>query len=162
LPVFLPNLVAYTTKMPAPRSLETNVLFLCGGLSHVLHRQLTMAFRKKKVPLTVEQFSVLTVLFYENGINQQELSQRLDRNKATITRVIATMERNRLIVRKPDRSDARGKLIFLAGKGRALQQKSIRLSGELYMKAIAGIGENSLEACARVLVSAIQNLKEKL
>jgi DNA-binding MarR family transcriptional regulator len=145
--------------MSAPATLESNILYLCGELSMVLHRRLTAAFRENDVRVTVEQFSVLTVLFYENGINQQELSQRLDRNKTTITRVIANMERSRMIVRKADETDARGKLIFLTAKGRAIQQQAIRFSGELYMKAIAGIGHGALDASAGVLVKAIRNLK---
>ena len=145
--------------MSAPNSLETNILYLCGELSMVLHRRLTAVFREMDVRVTVEQFSVLTVLFYENGINQQELSQRLDRNKTTITRVIANMERSKMIVRQTDKTDARGKLIFLTAKGRSIQQQAIRFSGELYMKAIAGIGQGALDASAGVLAKAIRNLK---
>lgn len=104
--------------MSSPRSLETNVLFLAGEASHMLHGAITAAFKGKKIGVTVEQFSILVLLFYQNGINQQEIGLRLNRNKTTITRVIANMERKKMIVRMTDKADARGKLIFLTAKGK--------------------------------------------
>jgi DNA-binding MarR family transcriptional regulator len=146
--------------MPAPRSLNTNLLFLAGELTHILHQQITAGFREHRIPVTVEQFAVLTVLFYKNGINQQEISESLNRNKTTMTRVIANMERSKLIVRKADATDARGKLLHLTAKGKLIQQQAIKVSGNLYMKAIGGLRKNELNTSANVLVKAIQNLRQ--
>src|SRR5690349_11006788 len=131
--------------MSTPRSLDTNLLFLAGELTHILHQKMTAGFRDHRISVTVEQFAVLTVLFYENGVNQQELSTRLNRNKTTMTRVISNMERTRLIVRKADENDARGKRIHLTSKGKDVQQRAIAVAGALYMKAIASISQKSLE-----------------
>lgn len=146
--------------MSAPRSLETNVIFLCGELSHHFHRALTNAFKENRIGITVEQFSILALLFYQDGINQQEIGAQLNRNKTTITRVITNMERNKMIVRVTDKTDSRGRLIFLTRKGKLLQQRAIRHSGALYMKAIAGLNRNSLEQAARVLNKIMQNVKQ--
>src|ERR1041385_2330799 len=146
--------------MSAPSSLETNVLFLCGELAHIFNRALTVQFRKNKIGVTVEQFSILALLFYQDGINQQEISARLNRNKTTIARVISNMERNKMITRVTDKNDSRGKLIFLTKNGRALQQRAITLTGGMYMKAIAGIKSTSLEQSARLLNTIIQNVKK--
>ena len=145
--------------MSGPRSLETNVLFLCGELTHVLHRALTEAFKKNRIHVTVEQFSVLALLFYQDGINQQEISVRLNRNKTTVTRVISNMERNKMIVRVTDKNDSRGNLIFLTAKGRAIQKRAIEHSGALYLKAVGGIKGSTLEQNARLLKRIIENLK---
>jgi DNA-binding MarR family transcriptional regulator len=145
--------------MPAPRSLNTNIIFLCGELSHMVHRSLTASFEGKKINVTVEQFAVLALLFYNNGINQQEISERLNRNKTTIARVISNMERSKLIVRVTDKTDARGKLIYLTAKGKEIQRQGIELSGALYLKAIKGIKNNALKEGVDLLNSILQNLK---
>jgi DNA-binding MarR family transcriptional regulator len=145
--------------VPTPRSLETNVLYLCGELSHVLHGAITAAFKAGRIGVTVEQFSVLVLLFYQDGINQQEISIRLNRNKTTITRVISNMERKKMITRVTDKADARGKLIFLTHKGKTIQKRAIEKSGSIYMKAISGINRKNLEQNARLLNKIIRNIK---
>jgi DNA-binding MarR family transcriptional regulator len=144
--------------VPAPVSLDTNVLYLAGELTHVLHSALSATFRKNKIGVTVEQFSILAILFYQDGINQQELGSRLKRNKTTITRVISLMERNKLIVRATDKADSRGKLIFLTKKGKTIQMKAITHAGAMYMKAVAGLDERSVKKTAEVLNKAIRNI----
>src|SRR5882672_12454103 len=112
-------LVAYTTnlKKVTPLSLQTNIIFLCGDFVHVFHQALTRAFKANKIPVTIEQFSILAVLFYQNGINQKELGTLLGRDKTTITRIISNMVKSKLIRRVSNKHDGRGKLIYLAGKG---------------------------------------------
>lgn len=144
--------------MSNPTSLDTNVLYLAGELTHVLHGALTASFRKNRIGITVEQFSVLAVLFYQDGINQQELSARLKRNKTTIARVVSIMERDKVIARATDKSDSRGKLIFLTKKGKTIQQRAIECSGEVYMKAVAGISNTSLKQVAGLLNTMIRNI----
>ncbi|HMJ71146.1 MAG TPA: MarR family winged helix-turn-helix transcriptional regulator [Cyclobacteriaceae bacterium] len=145
--------------MPEPRSLDANVLFLCGELSHMLHGVITATFKLNGVGVTVEQFSVLVLLFYQDGVNQQEISLRLNRNKTTITRVISNMERKKMIVRVTDKKDARGKLIFLTAKGRSIQQRAIGLSGGIYLKAMTGATRSELQQGIRLLNRIMRNLK---
>src|SRR5688572_16086700 len=58
-------LVVYTTSlMKAPDSLSSNIVYLCGEFSHVFHQMLTKAFKENNIGVTVEQFSVLAMLFY--------------------------------------------------------------------------------------------------
>lgn len=146
--------------MAIPRSLETNVMYLCGKLTHQLHRALTTAFRKNGIRVTVEQFSILALLFYNEGINQQEISARLNRDKTTVARVLSNMERTRMIMRTPDKMDTRGKLIFLTKKGRSIQQRAIAHSGTLYIKAVAGSGKRAMTDTVQLLTRFIRNINE--
>ena len=146
--------------MSQPASLETNVLFLCGEATHLLHRSITVAFRRNGLRLTVEQFSVLALLFYNDGINQQEISMRLHRDKTTVARVLSTMERNKMISRTADKADSRGKLIFLTAKGRALQQRAIRHTGKLYVKAMNRVPKRDVSKAIKALNNIIRNLNE--
>ena len=80
-----------------PISLQTNIIFSCGDFVHVFHRALTRAFKSNRIPVTIEQFSILAILFYQNGINQKEIGTLLGRDKTTITRIISNMVKNKVI-----------------------------------------------------------------
>ncbi len=68
------------------------------------------------------------------------------------------MERNKLIVRATDKTDSRGKLIFLTKKGKTIQMKAVTHAGAMYMKAVAGLDERSVKKTAEVLNKAIRNI----
>ena len=143
----------------APLSLQTNIIFLCGDFAHVFHQVLTRAFKTHKIPVTIEQFSILAILFYQNGINQKEIGTLLGRDKTTITRIISNMVKNKVIHRVSDKRDSRGKLIYLTGKGEAIQKRAVRVSGKLYQKAIKNIHEKDLTQGITLIAKMIKNIQ---
>ena len=141
-----------------PLSLQTNIIFLCGDFVHVFHQALTRAFKANRIPVTIEQFSILAILFYQNGINQKEIGTLLGRDKTTITRIILNMEKNKVIHRISDKRDSRGKLIYLTGKGEAIQKKAVRVSGKLYQKAVKNIHQKDLTQAMTLLAKMTKNV----
>jgi DNA-binding MarR family transcriptional regulator len=141
-----------------PRSLQTNIIFLCGDFAHVFHQALTRAFKVNRIPVTIEQFSILAVLFYQNGINQKKLGKLLGRDKTTITRIISNMIKNNLIERVSDPRDARGKRIYLTRKGEGIQKKAVTVSGKLYQKVIKNIQEKDLTRGMTLVAEMIKNV----
>jgi DNA-binding MarR family transcriptional regulator len=144
--------------MNAPDSLSSNIIYLCGEFSHVFHQVLTKAFKGNKIGVTVEQFSVLAMLFYQDGLSQQGISDVLGRDKTTIARVISIMERDKMITRVTNKDDNRGKRIFLTKKGRSIQQKAVGVSGELYLRAIQGLKESHLKVAMKIMRAMTSNL----
>lgn len=142
-----------------PVSLQTNIIFLCGDFAHVFHQAMTRAFKTNGIPVTIEQFSVLAVLFYQNGINQKELGALLGRDKTTMTRIISNMVKHKLIRRISDKRDGRGKLIYLTGKGEAIQKKAVGVSGKLYQKAVRNIHEKDLAQGMTLVAKMIKNVR---
>jgi MarR family transcriptional regulator, organic hydroperoxide resistance regulator len=141
-----------------PASLETNIIYQCGRFTHIFHQTLTQEFKRSRIRATVEQFSILAVLFYKDGINQKEVGALLNRDKTTIARIISNMVRNRMISRINDPADNRGKLIYLTKKGRGIQTKAVRLSGKLYHKAIANIKEHDLKNGQHLIMKMTANI----
>lgn len=144
--------------MKSPRSLEQNVVYLAGEFAHRFHKALTGAFRANGLNLTVEQFSILALLWYGDGINQQEISERLGRDKTTVARVLNTMEKNQLIQRMIDPRDTRGKLVTLTTKGKSLQKKAVRLSGQWYAKCVGSLTSAEEKAGIAVLLKMMNSL----
>jgi DNA-binding MarR family transcriptional regulator len=144
--------------MKSPDSLSSNIIYQCGEFSHMFHQRLTKEFKENKIPVTVEQFSVLAMLFYQDGVSQQAISDVLRRDKTTVARVISIMERDNLISRAANKDDNRGKLIFLTKKGRLYQQRAVEVSGRLYMKAIGNLKESNLKVAITTISALTANL----
>ena len=145
--------------MKSPTSLDDNVLYQIGEISRMLHKKVTEVFNKRKFEVTVEQFGILALLWYEEGIKQQDIADKLRRNKATITRIIENMSKRNLIVQIPDQLDKRNKLIYLTQKGKALQHKMVESAGWVYYQALKDIAATDIEAVLAGLKLITKNLK---
>ncbi len=144
--------------MKAP-SLQQNIVYLCAEFSHMFRLALTEAFRRHNLEITTEQFAVLVVLWYQDGIAQKEIGRQLNRDKTTLTRVIANMEEKGLVRQKTDAQDNRSKLVYLARKGKALQQLSLTVSGNLYLGALRQVPEAKLAAAVSAVSQMMENIR---
>ena len=144
--------------MKEPQSLDTNLIYLAGRLTKRVHEILTEDFRQAGFGITVEQFGILSLLWYQDGINQQTIADRLERDKTTIVRIIENMVRKNLIVKITDKNDLRNKLIYLTHKGKELQAESIEVAGKTYLKALDGISDDEVDIEVRLLQRILRNL----
>ena len=154
------NLVAYTTKM-IPTSLSDNIPYLIGDIEHRIYQEISRIFRENKVKATIEQFTVLSTLWYEDGLKQQELAERLNRDKTTITRIINNMVLKNLVVKVPDKADRRAHMVYLTHLGRQLQEKLMLLTGPVYMKLMNGLKKDEISTSIIVLNKILINLKNQ-
>jgi DNA-binding MarR family transcriptional regulator len=122
-----------------------------------LVREFNSAVIKEGYHVTDEQWIILTVLWEKEGINQQELSNLSDRDKTSITRLIDALEKNNIVVRVPDKSDRRNKLIYLTKKGKDLEQGLGRVALNVMEKALSGLTDEHIETSMVTLKKIIQN-----
>jgi DNA-binding MarR family transcriptional regulator len=144
-----------------PASLNSNIIYLAGELSHDIHELLARRFKEAGVRLTVEQFGVLAALFYRDGISQKEIGAMLNRDRTTMARVISNMEKNKLIRRVADDEDSRVKRVYLTARGRSAQEKAVGISGNVYIEALTGINVRHLKTCCHVLTIMLRNVSAK-
>ena len=128
-----------------PTSLENNIIYQTAKLAKVFQDRMQAAFLKSGYKITVEQFTILALLWYQDGINQQEIAEAIDRDKTTVSRVINTMTKQGLVKRQRG-SDKRERLIHLTNYGKEIQDKLVRISGDLYLQAIQKIDEQDLKS----------------
>lgn len=136
-----------------------NILYLAGTITNSLSNMFNRMFRQARIDITVEQFSVLALLWYKEGMNQQEIANSLNRDKTTITRVLENMFRKNLLVKATDQADRRNKRIFLTQKGKELQDKSLQLTNGVYTKVMANLDEGEMKSTLKVLNTINENLK---
>ena len=87
--------------------------------------------------LAPAQFMALLELWDEDGLTQKELVQRLDVEQATMANTLNRMQRDGLIVRRPDPDDRRAQKIHLTQKARsarAAATDAARLQNEHALK----------------------------
>jgi DNA-binding MarR family transcriptional regulator len=60
-------------------------------------------------------------LYEEDGLRMGELARRARLSKQTMTQLIRRLERDGLVERRPDPSDARASLIFLTARSRRFE-----------------------------------------
>lgn len=145
--------------MKAPKSLDENIIYQIGETSRLVHKRITAIFSERGFDVTVEQFGVLALLWYKEGVKQQDIADGLKRNKTTITRIVENMINRNLIVKVPDQLDKRNKLIYLTQKGKALQKEMVESSGLVYYQTISNITSKDIDKCLVILKQMMKNLK---
>lgn len=124
-----------------------------------VYRQLSKYLNEKKLPITPDQFRVLTHLWQIDGCSQQDLAVVSNRDRANVTRIIDILEREGIVERKDHETDRRIFKIFLTKKGKGLEKEAAQC-GQLAIKdALKGVRKDDIDICMRVLRKTIENLK---
>src|SRR3954468_18740654 len=94
-----------------------------GYLARYAHRAFAKALAAELVPHDIlgGQWSVLRVLWEQEGLSQVDLAERMRVEKASLTSVLDAMERRKLIVRRRNSEDRRKVSITLTAHGRGLK-----------------------------------------
>jgi len=109
-------------------------------------------------PVTSEQWTALVHIWNQGGLTQQELGERLFKDKTNIARLSASLERQGYIRRETGKVDRREKTLRLTELGQAAMPGIAALVQHVLSNAYAGIDEHELALCRRVLERARQNL----
>ncbi|MEE9443550.1 MAG: MarR family transcriptional regulator [candidate division Zixibacteria bacterium] len=115
---------------------------------------------KQGYEVTAEQLIVLCNLWHREGMNQQQISEILDNNKTSTTRMIDGLEKRNLAVRVPDKTDRRQNMIYLTHEGKSLCPKLIEVVDWVHEEALKGVTKKQLMACKEVLEIIMNNLSK--
>lgn len=95
--------------------------------------------------VTFEMLQVMVNLWREDGINQQELSRRLLKDKSSLSYVLNNLEKRELIYRKEDVSDKRNKLLIVTSKGLELKATFDPAISEIYKELAIELKESAVD-----------------
>jgi len=141
-----------------PNGLDDNIIYQTGSFTKTFLEQMEQAFDVAGFNITAEQFNLLTLLWYEDGLSQQQLADAVGRDKTTVSRVLDRMVK-RDLVKKVSGQDKRERLIYLTSHGKANQQQLVTISGSLYMKVIQDIPAKQLLQAINTLHTMKKNLE---
>ncbi|MBN6188830.1 MarR family transcriptional regulator [Aneurinibacillus sp. BA2021] len=113
----------------------------------------------KNHDITPEQWTVIKRLADQDGISQKELSRNVDKDQATLTRILDILERKELIQKQMNKEDRRSFLIYLTDRGRAIKEELYPLVEEMFEQVLlAGISEQDLYIFKQVLAQINANI----
>lgn len=137
-----------------------------GRLLHHANRalvnELCRRFRAAGYDVTHEQWMLLGTLLSREGQTQQQLREHLGTDKASVSRLLAGMERRSLVVRVPNTADGRSKLVYLTQRGKDFRRELFGVAHGLLSDALDGISERDLQVCTRLLRQIMVNLEVDL
>ncbi len=110
--------------------------------------------------LTKVQWLMLKLLDREDGQPQNQLAFLANRDKASLTRLIDTMERKNLVARIPSKSDQRINHIHITKHGEKIYRQTIPVFEELIQIVQKDVSDEEIETVIRVMKKIIDNLKE--
>lgn len=138
--------------------LKDSLGHLATQFSKATLRRINQDLQAGGYPITSEQWTALVHIWNQDGLTQQELGERLMKDKTNIARLAASLERLGYIARRPGQTDRREKTLRLTQLGQQAMPGIAALVQRVLTDAYAGIDEHELALCRRVLARARQNL----
>ncbi len=129
------------------------------GVAHTaMFRYLSKLMKEQNLPITPEQFSVLSYLWQQDGLQQSELAVCTNRNRANVTRVIDILEREGIVERQDDENDRRIYRIFLTPKGKSLREATAKCAEQSIKDSLQGLTQAEIDICMKVLLKIKKNV----
>jgi DNA-binding MarR family transcriptional regulator len=100
----------------------------------------------------------LRALFEQDGLTPSELSDRIGVERATVTTVLDTMVRERLVRRVPHSTDGRKWQVFLSRRGRGLRSTILDCISAINTAALSDLSEAEIRQFNRTLAKIAANV----
>lgn len=122
----------------------------------------TQRFTKESYPLTPEQFTVLTAILDHDGLYQRQISALTLKDRPNITRIVNILEKMEFVTRTSDVNKRKIFKINITEKGKEAYEQALPTVLELWQDSVAGVTDEELQSCLKVLNKIKLNLEEKL
>ena len=133
--------------------------FVTGKASIAIARRLQKKFNEANLNITIEQWSVLSQLWKQDGQSQQDLCRATFRDKPSITRLVDNLEKLQLVKRVASSDDRRINRICLTKMAAKLQEQTMQMAEETLNEALESVPAEQIEICKSVLQVVYENLK---
>lgn len=129
--------------------------------THTAYRlRLLSVFMQAGVDITPDMYFILRYLWGEqDGSRQQELADKIGKDKASLTKLLDNLEKRNLVKRISDETDRRSKRVWLTANGKKLKDKVYPLALSVVEMAEKGISKNDLQHAQVVLEYIYNNIK---
>jgi DNA-binding MarR family transcriptional regulator len=122
------------------------------GVAHTsMFRHLSKLMKEQNLPITPEQFSLLSHLWQKDGQQQSELALCTNRNRANVTRIIDILEREGIVERRDDQNDRRVFRIYLTARGKSLRDETAKCAAQSIKDSLKGLTKEEIDTCIKVL-----------
>lgn len=143
--------------------MEYRVLENIGVFIHTVDLEITSYVNKQLADfqLTSEQNLIMALLWEREGISQNEITAKLNKDKAGVARMIVTLEKKGYIRREVCQSDRRAVEVYLTEKGKTLGEEVIPINRTIVQLISGGMTHEELAELRRLLTKVRQNVSIK-
>lgn len=131
-----------------------------GITANLLRTVFTARITKYADNISPEQFAVLVCLRSGDGLSQNAIAEYVLKDDATITRILDSLEKKKLAVRKKAEHDRRSNLAYLTPRGRELIKTVFPKVKHLNERLLDGIEEDQIQVVFEVLAKLRDNARK--
>lgn len=121
---------------------------------------LSSIFTKYGFDLTPEQYLVMDTLWDEGVLSQQELADKLNKDKNSVTKLLDALEKKNLIKRVPDSQDRRLNMIHFTDHSLTIKDRITEIAIETTNQIIKDIPVEELKTLVKVLLKMADNMEK--
>ena len=118
-------------------------------------------FSREGIELTKVQWILLKRLDDVNGESQHNLAFLTNRDKASLTRLLTTMEKKNLVARIPAEDDQRINQIYITAHGKKVLKQTMPVVKAMVEEMQSGMSEEERQRTILVLKKLMNNIKSK-
>lgn len=111
-----------------------------------LKQYIAAMLKMQDVPLTPEQFLLIDILWNQGEMSQQQLADRMQKDKNSVTKLVDAIERKGFVIRKQNSSDRRSNTIVLTEKAELLKNEAKKKGISILENMLEGITEAELRS----------------
>lgn len=136
-----------------------------GFLIYRVHTRGVAALRRalqvEGYDITPEQLSVMARLREQEGMNQNQLAEKVFKDRHNMTRMLNLLEKKGFVERRPDESDNRAYRLYLTDTGLDTLKKAAPVYIRHWKKQLEGLNKEDIESL-RSILRHISNNQEKI
>ena len=111
-----------------------------------------------KLDITSEQFGIIFILYYRDGLYQSQVAKLLKKDRPNITRMVDILEKKGYITRKKDNENKRIIKLFITEAGKKTAQRLEPLREEFYKNMVDGFSDDDI----RVLYNLLEKIRNNM
>lgn len=109
--------------------------------------------------LAPEQNLVMMLLWEKDGLTQNQLAEKLNKDKTNIARMASSLEKKGFIKRAHPKEDRRSLMLYLTEDGKDLGEKVIPVAEDFNDVVTQGISNEEIQELERLLSKIDQNVQ---
>ncbi len=147
-------------KRPSKLSIDDSIAYSIHRFARLLRKNFLHLAQRGDLDITPEQWFVLNKLAWQDGQSQVELCESIFADRPNLTRMLATMERKKLVRRKPDEEDGRKIRVYLTKGGRLAHDRMSEVAEDARKVLFKGLSDEDFATFRRVLSVMEKNMTQ--
>lgn len=141
---------------------EDIINLLTGRTPLSINRLLSFFLKESNISLSKEQWSIMAVLWKNDGCTQQAIADATYRDRPGTTRLLDNLQKDGFIERKADKSDRRTNLIYLTQKGKSIEKAVVNALNKTIDVATKGISDQKINTLREIFEQINKNIQDTI